>query len=135
MAGRVSGRKAQRTMHAAGFVAVHATRHEQGGQAVDPATAAQGHQGERLAVISLHRAHLAVGLHVPLVSQCVDRRQHISRVAALAHLPRAPLCHLGRAPGLARSANGMVKNRVAGTGRHGVLCVGQTHMMPLGRVG
>jgi len=116
--------KAQRAVHAAGFVAVHAASHQHAGQAGLPGVAAQGLQGEVLGrVMGVGIGHLAVGLHIPLVAQGVDGAQHVVGMAALAHLARAPLVAFGVAPGLAGHADG-----VRGGGLHG--CVGRYEKNP-----
>jgi hypothetical protein len=109
---------------------MHAACHQHGGPAADPATAAQRQQWQRVPVIWLDRPHVAIGFDVPLVSHQVYGSPHIGCMASLAHLALAPLSHFGRTLRLAWFTNGMVKGMGGRNGRHGMLCDGQTRMMP-----
>ena len=95
--------EAQRAMHAAGLVAVHAARHQHAGQAGLPRAGAQRQQGETLARIG----QLAIRDDFEARRQPLDHAQHVVRIAALAHLPRTPFGQLCRAPGLAGGADGV----------------------------
>jgi len=95
--------KAQRAVHTAGLVAVHATGDQHGGQFGVPVAAANGQQGKALVRIG----HLTVARHVKTLAQALDAAKHIVGITALAHLAHAPLGQLGRPPGQAHGADGV----------------------------
>ena len=113
--------KAQGAQHAAGFIPMHSAGDQHRGQACYPLAGANGVHG--VAVIAV--GHFAVAGDVEPVAQAFHHRQHIVGIAALAHLPRAPLGLLGRPPGLAGGADGVGRRgesrRVGGAGcSHGM---------------
>ena len=95
--------KAQGAQHAAGFITMHTAGDQHRGQARHPLAGANGVHG--VAVIAI--GHFAVAADIKARAQAFHHRQHIVGIAALAHLPRAPLGLLGRPPGLAGGADGV----------------------------
>ena len=94
----------QRTVHATGFVAMHAAGDQHRGQAVVPVAAADGVQRVGFAGTVVDRAVL---LHVETPAQRIDRHTDIVHVATPHALLRAPLGFFCHAPGLARGTDGM----------------------------
>jgi hypothetical protein len=101
---RVLLQEQQGTMHAAGFIAMHATGHQHHGQVIAPISIADREQ--RIGPIG-RIVDLAVALHVEARAQRVNDRHHFVGMTAVLALARAPFGLLRIAPGLAWRTDGL----------------------------
>src|SRR6185437_60867 len=102
----------QRPMHAAGFIAMHASRHQRAGKRVTPAAALDREQGVFVRII----VEVTVLDHVVARTEGVNHTQHVRLVTALDGLPCKPGSHFRLSPRKPRRADWigcMIRHQVA----------------------